>query len=1269
MQRRKIFLNFTDCKPSVKSCLQLRDDAQATIMNGFQPYPVIRTWSVDHISDARRERLNNVIASAAAPDYRPRMQAHHGQGAAATQARSPRSKLSDLLHLWVNNIRLFYSCRLEDLPSQLPGAMGNLQSDSKKKQKKREAPPVPASTSADVEPEPAESQRKDKREKAPKAPEKRDEPQESIRISFEKVHTPGHVKRPAPPPPPIVVLSQDTQESAEPECRKDTAITTKPCVTTTESFRSSTTASTSTPAQTPTTPQTTQLPPLLVTDSWRLANKGLVVTEMPTPPSQESSSDSVFTDPGELTMSPVTANTKPEVVKRKPTPDTIDSKEDKASFTISKHKKIHLTVLSPRISVTSSEKNAISEPIPSILRRHSTYESPISEGRVLRRVASLTLDRNSAKKKRCCRSLTYQKTDYHKQFGEGGLPISLISALSDKRAKENLTSLIDRTDTCADELYSVKTKSSQICCEHSMLKNTHLYEEEVQKLKDEIKRLRETSADRQLNTRVQSTQTSPRNLSPVERNAADFDQVKMTLVLSSNVDQPLSHCNQAKALDENLTPYPTPLPAEILSKNNSTSISAFYSSPPIPYTFATEPVRDGERTVLSSSTILTDVPRIPTPPPPPSLVQLPSTFSSLPPAPSPPPPTPSITNTIPIPPPPPMQVIISAIPPPSPLQNMIPPPPPPPPPPSFSLKPVSIESDIHPPPPPPPPMPHQSATCEISLPMKIPPPPPPPSMAMLNSYGIPPPPTLPGMTQSGPPPPPPPPPPPGMPMQGGIPPPPPPPISGSGAGPPPPPMAPPPPPGAMGPCPLPAPPVGGWNSPSRAIMRKQPLNPDVPMKPLYWTRILVPVTATVQTSVEASDLSPQVPLWLELAEEENLNMKEFADLFSRQVRERTTTKKNEGTPKSSKIQPAKILDSKRSKMVGILEKSLHIDFSEIENAAYNLDTSVISLEALQQIYEIKPTQKEIEEIAAHEESYPDVPLDQPELFLKRLGGIKHFTERIACLMLQSEFQDAISSVSYKLNNVRTTCDFLISSEPLKKVMAIILTLGNYMNGGNMMRGQADGFGLEILGKLKDVKSNVPGVTLLHYVVNVKLSQEKDHNFDELLPLPVPEPADVEAASTIKFDDIAKELDRLDKELQACAQMCNTIVEADPSTSKIFKKKVDAFIKRANTELTSEKEDLLEAKNKFKAVMKFYQFIPKGSTLDTAEPYDFFNLWLGFCRDFKDIWKREQQRIRKERIEEARKKFKNKPEVVRVKLNPHGLKAKLQKLTQKKQTQR
>lgn len=65
---------------------------------------------------------------------------------------------------------------------------------------------------------------------------------------------------------------------------------------------------------------------------------------------------------------------------------------------------------------------------------------------------------------------------------------------------------------------------------------------------------------------------------------------------------------------------------------------------------------------------------------------------------------------------------------------------------------------------------------------------------------------------------------------------------------------------------------------------------------------------------------------------------------------RKPTKKK--TQEPSKQQAAKILDSKRSQNVGILSSSLHVDFSEIENAIYNFDTSVVNLEALQQIYEM-----------------------------------------------------------------------------------------------------------------------------------------------------------------------------------------------------------------------------------------------------------------------------------------------------------------------------
>ena len=48
---------------------------------------------------------------------------------------------------------------------------------------------------------------------------------------------------------------------------------------------------------------------------------------------------------------------------------------------------------------------------------------------------------------------------------------------------------------------------------------------------------------------------------------------------------------------------------------------------------------------------------------------------------------------------------------------------------------------------------------------------------------------------------------------------------------------------------------------------------------------------------------------------------------------------------------------------------------------------------------------------------------------------------------------------------------LFNSLPLKNVLETILALGNYLNGGTE-RGQADGFGLDILNKLKDFVDRV-----------------------------------------------------------------------------------------------------------------------------------------------------------------------------------------------------
>ena len=91
------------------------------------------------------------------------------------------------------------------------------------------------------------------------------------------------------------------------------------------------------------------------------------------------------------------------------------------------------------------------------------------------------------------------------------------------------------------------------------------------------------------------------------------------------------------------------------------------------------------------------------------------------------------------------------------------------------------------------------------------------------------------------------------------------------------------------------------------------------------------------------------------------------------------------------------------------------------------------------------------------------------------------------------FADSLSEIENRLNNVKHVCDMLMGNLSMKQVFSVILSCGNYMNGGNIQRGQADGFSIDILPKLKDVKSRDNTTNLLQYVVRfciVKFDSKK-----------------------------------------------------------------------------------------------------------------------------------------------------------------------------------
>lgn len=89
-----------------------------------------------------------------------------------------------------------------------------------------------------------------------------------------------------------------------------------------------------------------------------------------------------------------------------------------------------------------------------------------------------------------------------------------------------------------------------------------------------------------------------------------------------------------------------------------------------------------------------------------------------------------------------------------------------------------------------------------------------------------------------------------------------------------------------------------------------------------------------------------------------------------------------------------------------------------------------------------------------------------------------------------------------------------------------------MNGGNMTRGQADGYGLEILSKLKDVKSTDPQVTLLHFIIKTYL-KDFDSSTIETVQYPIPDADKIRKAASTNFDEVAADLEKLKRNLQ-CA---------------------------------------------------------------------------------------------------------------------------------------
>ena len=434
-----------------------------------------------------------------------------------------------------------------------------------------------------------------------------------------------------------------------------------------------------------------------------------------------------------------------------------------------------------------------------------------------------------------------------------------------------------------------------------------------------------------------------------------------------------------------------------------------------------------------------------------------------------------------------------------------------------------------------------------------------------------------------------PPPPPGVGAPG-----PPPPLPGGG------PPGPPPPPGSGAP-----PPPGLPSMSSAAIPTKPVVKPNTKMKPLFWKRIILQ--------------NDQKNVFWNNIDEIEFDIDELEDQFAAKqtIKKMGSSANLNGDSGPSKPKAISLLDPKKANAIAIMINSLP-STSDVVTAIKNLDTNIIKRDQIGMILNNVPTAEEIDAICSHPSDGPS--LDKPDIFCLGLSEIDNLEDRLKCWIFKLSCKDRFKDINPPLSIVQKAANELKSSEKLKKVMGLVLAIGNYLNGGSK-RGQADGFQLEILPKLNDTKGS-SGDTLLMYMM--KLIKKSHPN---LVSLP-DDVSHVAECTRINLKDIDSLANKLNGEINLFKKQVEK-VNSKSGGNDTFGNVMTSFVSEVTKEIEQAQKNVEDTINTFEETIKFFDARKGIASNEFFALFDTFLNYFKACSDQYDaeLLKEEKQKAR------------------------------------------
>ncbi|XP_056286753.1 formin-like protein 2 isoform X2 [Pseudoliparis swirei] len=459
---------------------------------------------------------------------------------------------------------------------------------------------------------------------------------------------------------------------------------------------------------------------------------------------------------------------------------------------------------------------------------------------------------------------------------------------------------------------------------------------------------------------------------------------------------------------------------------------------------------------------------------------------------------------------------------------------------------------------------------------------------------------------------------PGMPVP--PPPPPPPPMPGTesnGSYPAPPPPPPPPPPcqtselSSSVPMPPPPPPVapplpgsGGsatviFNSGLAAVKIKKPIQTKFRMPVLNW----VALKPSQINGTVFNDINDEAIL-------QDLNVEEFEELFKTKAQgpavDLTLSRQKLPQKAPSKVS---LLEANRSKNLAITLRKAGQGPEVTCRAIHTFDLRTVRVDFVECLMRFLPTEAEVKLLRQYErDRKPLEALSDEDRFMMQFSRIERLNQRMSIMTFMGNFTDNIQMLTPQLHAMIAASVSIKSSQKLKKILEIILALGNYMNSSK--RGAVYGFRLQSLDLLLETKSTDRKQTLLHYIANVVRDKypAKCLFYNELHY--------VDKAAAVSLENVLCDV----KEMQRGMEL--TWREFSVQHNALLKD----FISRHESRLSKVLEDARIAEDAFEDVVKFF-----GESSKTMPPSVFFPIFVRFMKAYRMAEEENEQRRRQEQM--------------------------------------